>query len=132
MARGAAVLVALLATTALSLSDRVPALLGAIERRTDRVVDVGVPGDPSTFGHLVVWGLIALVAATLPRSVVGVIGVVVGLAALSLGLELAQTVVTTSRAAELRDIEANLLGIVGGGLVGGALRATPLVPATRW
>ena len=132
MARFAAVVVALAGTAALTLSDRVPALLGAIERRTDRLVDVSVPGDPATFGHLVVWGLIALMAATLPRTPLGVVAVVVGLALASLGLEFAQTVMTTSRSAEWRDIEANLLGVTIGGAAGAAGALTRPARRFRW
>ncbi|MEM7140215.1 MAG: hypothetical protein AAF548_04220 [Actinomycetota bacterium] len=107
----------LLATIALTLSDRVPSLIGRAERRFDVVDALSVPGDPMTFGHFVIWGAIAFVAAMVPRTTAGFFLVVVSLLAVSFGLEVGQQVFTATRVAEVRDMQANVSGVLlGAGL----------------
>ncbi len=107
----------LITTVGLTLSDRVPGLLGRIERRTDFFDGLAVPGDPMAFGHLVVLAAIAFVAVMVPRTVAGLVGVALVLLTLSFGLEVAQQIVTATRVAEVRDMQANVAGVlVGTGL----------------
>ena len=70
-----------------------------------------------TFGHLVVWAAIAFVAAMVPRTAAGLVGVALVLLTLSFGLEVAQQMVPATRVAEVRNMQANVAGVlVGAGL----------------
>lgn len=121
----------LLVMAALTLSDRLPRLISAVERRSELIDSISVPGDAYTFGHLVVWAALAFVAAFVPRTMTGVIAVAAALFTLSFGLEVGQQLFTTTRVAEIRDLQANLAGITIGTVAGAVVAATSRLAAAH-
>jgi len=102
----------------LSLADRVPLLFERGRGRVEILDVVSVPGDAFTFAHFAAWAGLAAVAAMTTRAVLPRLAAAIVLAAISLGLEVGQLFLTTTRAVEARDAEANLAGVLVGTIAG--------------
>lgn len=124
------VLGGLVVVAGLSLADRVPLLFERARGRVEILRLVSVPGDAFTFGHFVAWAGLAMLAAIATRRTSARLIAATVLAATSLALEAAQMFFTATRAVELRDAEANLLGVAAG-TIAGVLLSEGIRLATR-
>lgn len=108
----------------LSLSDRAPGFLRHWMKRVGRAGEsrsgfdffdrADIPYEFDQVGHFFLWGLAGLLAwFALGRKVSGPL-IVVGLAAVSAGVEFVQPILSSTRAASRGDLQANVLGIVLG------------------
>ena len=142
--RRLAVVGALGAVTVLTLSD---SILGPLRRTAarglagvrgvesvtgvDMVSRSDLPAAPDIIGHVVLWSVVGLLTWGVARTWAVRLGLLVGLFALSALLEVGQQYLSWSRAAELSDLAANGVGLVGGFAVAAVLQALrwPRLPA---
>ena len=118
--------VALSGSAALLLSDRAPGLLRRLSARIDtgssRAAQVAAAARPqSDFEiHVFAWGAVAVFVGLAMWSSRSLLVSAIGVLLLSLAVERAQDVLTQTRALEVADVVANLVGVSAGlGLVSG-------------
>lgn len=89
-------------------------VVGHVEDQLDRdlVSRSDVPWAADEMAHLLGWGAITVAAGFAFRSTRQLSDIAVGVFALSVGVEIAQEVFTSSRTAQVADVSANALGVM--------------------
>jgi VanZ family protein len=89
-------------------------VVGRVEDQLDRdlVSRSDVPWAADELAHMLGWGAITVAAGFAFRSARQLSDIAVGVFAVSIGVELAQEVFTSSRTAQVHDVSANGLGVM--------------------